>query len=93
MLQKIEKTEQKRLGEIGKDLSQKISVAAPKKTGELRASIGYEQDELNVEVTVSAPYWKFVEFGTRRNKPQPFMRPTFQKEKQNIAKKLGKKIL
>jgi HK97 gp10 family phage protein len=89
----VEKTGQKRLNSVGKDLSEKISKAAPSDTGTLRKSVSYKQDGLEVKVTIAAPYWQYVEFGTRRSRAKPFARPTYQKEKQRIAKKLGKRIL
>lgn len=89
----MERVESKRLNEVGKDLSQKISKAAPSETGNLRKSVSYKQDGLKVNVTITAPYWQYVEFGTRRSRAKPFARPTYQKEKQRIAKKLGKQIL
>jgi len=49
----------------------------PVRTGFLRSTIGYSADGLSLELTASAYYAGFVEFGTRRMKAEPYMRPAF----------------
>lgn len=54
----------------------------PVDTGRLRSSIrssGVREDGkgLYVEVGTNVEYATFVEFGTRRQRPQPFLRPAF----------------
>ena len=44
---------------------------APRFTGHLAASI----DEEGGKVVVDTPYGAYVEYGTRRSKAQPFLRP------------------
>jgi HK97 gp10 family phage protein len=50
---------------------------APKRTGRLATSIGYDWNdaELTVVFTVGAPYGIFVEYGTRNMGPHPYLRP------------------
>ncbi len=49
---------------------------APKKTGRLAASIGFDWNAANFQVvfTVDAPYGIFVEYGTRNMMAQPYLR-------------------
>jgi len=49
----------------------------PVRTGFLRSTIGYSADGLTLELSASAYYAGFVEFGTRRMKAEPYMRPAF----------------
>ncbi len=50
---------------------------APKRTGRLATSIGFDWNDANLEVvfTVGAPYGIFVEYGTRHMIPHPYLRP------------------
>jgi HK97 gp10 family phage protein len=50
---------------------------APKKTGALASSIGYDWNyaELTIVFTVGVPYGIFVEYGTRNRGPHPYLRP------------------
>ena len=47
------------------------AVRAPKLTGHMAASVGEEGGQ----VVVDTPYAGYQEFGTRRHKAQPFLRP------------------
>lgn len=58
---------------------------APVRTGTLMNSILYEpQDKLLAYVRAAAPYSAFVEYGTRKQRAQPYMRPAVEKEKQRL---------
>ena len=37
-------------------------------------------------INKDAFYWKFVEFGSARNRPSPFMRPAFEQEKEKALR-------
>lgn len=60
----------------------------PVRTGRLRNSISYEVerdgDTIIGIVKASAPYAQYVEYGTVKQKPQPFLRPALEKNKHNI---------
>jgi len=61
----------------------------PVRTGRLRASIGLTKaGELKYRVRASAPYSRFVEFGTRRMKARPYMRPA----REEALKFLGREV-
>ncbi|MFB9994078.1 HK97-gp10 family putative phage morphogenesis protein [Deinococcus oregonensis] len=54
--------------------------AAPVDTGRLRQSIGLQRRSPDVwRVGTNVNYAPFVEFGTRHQAAQPFMRPAFEK--------------
>lgn len=37
-------------------------------------------------------YWKFVEFGTSKMAPRPFLRPAFEAKKEEAVKVIGEKL-
>ena len=51
----------------------------PVDTGKLRASITTEVGNLEAEVGTNVAYALYVEFGTSKQKAQPFMRPALDK--------------
>ena len=67
----------------------------PVDTGKLRASISTEVGNLEAEVGTNVEYALCVEFGTSKQKAQPFMRPALDKAitqlNRDMAKTLGGK--
>ena len=65
------------LESMGQAVRDKAVELAPIDTGHLKASIGYtiRQSDMTVQIHADAKYAYFVEFGSRRMKAQPFLRP------------------
>lgn len=66
-------------------------------TGTLRRSITYTIDESKMVGKVGStindpPYGAYLEFGTSRMKPRPWLKPAIEKSKETIEKILGKAI-
>lgn len=65
------------------EMSADAKVFAPVDTGNLRNSIGYDTynqgDESIAEIGPTASYGLFVETGTSRMAPKPFMAPAFNR--------------
>ncbi len=61
---------------LGSTVVLTASVLAPKRTGELSRSIGFDwnAESFTLVFTVDAPYGMFVEYGTRHMRPQPYLR-------------------
>lgn len=60
------------------DVEARAKIAAPVDTGALRRSIQTAMDnDLHGVVFVAAEYGIFLEFGTRRMSPRPFLGPAF----------------
>jgi HK97 gp10 family phage protein len=56
--------------------------------GEIRYSI--EEEKHKIKATIISPtyYAKYVEFGTRRSRAQPFLRPALAKERRNLRRRI-----
>lgn len=72
---------------IANEMVDKMQSICPVDTGFLRDNIGItNQDETTVQISSRAEYSKFVEFGTRYQKAQPFFFVVFDEyNAQNIA--------
>lgn len=78
------------------DIEARAKMKAPVDTGNLRASISSDIRGLEAEIGPTASYAAFVEFGTSRMSPQPFLGPAFDEvEPRFIAavEKLGGSFL
>jgi len=64
---------------------------APVDTGNLRSSIGieYEHGGLTAHIAPSANYAVFVEYGTSRMAPQPFMGPALEANRGGFAEAMA----
>lgn len=60
---------------VGHSIRERATTRAPRRTGRLAASIRVTRRPDGVDVRAGAPYAAFVEYGTRRMRAQPFMRP------------------
>lgn len=53
-------------------------------TGNLKNSITHEVKDDNARVMTNVEYAEWVEYGTYKQKPQPFMRPALDKNRKKI---------
>ncbi len=62
---------------LGKQVVAIAERLAPKKTGRLATSIGFDfnQADFRLVFVVEAPYGMFVEYGTRNMRSHPYLRP------------------
>lgn len=71
---------------VGSKVERDAKIAAPVDTGYLRSSISTRvsgnANSSQAEVTAGANYAAYVEFGTSRMSPQPYMIPAFERNKQ-----------
>lgn len=65
---------QKTVEKAGNVALNKAQSTVPVRTGNLKNSLNVKTANLKVEVTASAPYASYVEYGTRFARAQPFMR-------------------
>ena len=78
----------------GVQLVQGAQNRSPVDTGALRRSIrlNLENGNLKAVVRTNVPYAKFVEYGTIRQKAQPFMRPSLRVQKAKFVKAIKNAI-
>jgi HK97 gp10 family phage protein len=57
-------------------------------TGQLVRSIKVKKTNNGQEVTIDAEYAAFLEYGTSRMRPRPFIMPALMKVKKNLLSKL-----
>ncbi len=60
-------------------------------TGELARSIMYDTEYMQVEIGTygGAPYGKYLETGTKRMKPRPWLQPAVEEHQDDIIKRIG----
>ena len=64
----------------------------PVDTGNLRASITHEVNEGEGIVGTNVEYASFVEFGTSKQAPQPYLYPALEQNKEKILEFISKEI-
>jgi len=74
--------------EWGQKAAQQVSASAPRLTGRLAGSVRYSGDG---EVDITVPYWPYVEYGTSRTAPQPFVRPAVNRLAPQAAADVGRR--
>lgn len=78
----------------GVQLVQGAQKRSPVDTGALRRSIrlSLENGNLKAVVKTNVPYAKFVEYGTIRQKAQPYMRPSLRVQKAKFVRDIKNAI-
>lgn len=78
------------------DITADAKAFAPVDTGNLRASIGHDlfdtSGETGAEIGPTTNYGGFVEWGTSRMAPQPYLGPAFDRRIPGFEKALGDMI-
>lgn len=75
--------------EASRLIAQRAKRLAPVRTGRLRASIEATREGVRVLV----PYAKFVEYGTRKMKAKPFLRPAISEFVNELRSILAEKMI
>ena len=88
VLERLQKDIEKAALTLEKDAKQNC----PVDTGRLRASITTEIGKLEAEVGTNVEYAQSVEFGTSKQKAQPFMRPALDKAITQLNKDMAKTL-
>ena len=71
------------------DIERTAKAAAPVDTGALRASISTDTTATTAEVGPTVKYGEFVELGTSRMGPQPFLGPAFDRHLPEFQRAVG----
>ena len=73
------------LGDIAGAIFKRANELVPVKTGFLKSSIQVLIEGDNIVVGAFAPYAGFVEFGTSKMPPKPYLRPAVQEQAETLA--------
>jgi HK97 gp10 family phage protein len=84
--QGIEAVEEVWQDQWGPEVASQMRNRAPRDTGALAASITYDG---NGTVRVGVDYGHFVEYGTARMAPQPYMKPSVDKVRPEATRDAG----
>lgn len=76
--------------ETAEAVAAEAQARAPVDTGRLRNSIQARATDTGAEVVVGAEYGAFVELGTTDQRPQPYLTPAVESERQSFEKRGGK---
>lgn len=76
----------------GAELQKNMQRLAAVDTGFMKRSVTLTLNGLSVKVTPTAEYSSYVEYGTRYMSAQPFVRPSFQTQKQKFIQDLQRII-
>ena len=86
-------------GDLNRFAAQAVKEAklkAPVKSGDLKKTMYYEKMDKGVFIEAPMKYASFVEFGTTKQKPQPYffnpIRKTFRKFVDDLRRKVNKEI-
>ena len=88
VLERLQKDIEKAALTLEKDAKENC----PVDTGRLRASITTKMGKLEAEVGTNVEYAPSVEFGTSKQKAQPFMRPALDKAITQLNKDMAKTL-
>lgn len=73
------------IAKTARDIERDAKAIVPVDTGNLKNSIGTDTGELSAVIGPTADYGVYVEEGTSRMGPQPFMRPAFDRRKEGLV--------
>lgn len=85
--------------EMRDDMQEEAEDRVPVDTGKLKNSIDFkverDADEIGINLNTDnlEDYWDCVEFGTSKQRPQPFIRPAIDKGMDEIQERLQKAFI
>lgn len=80
------------LEEFGVKVQEDAKRYCPVDTGRLQESIKVETDANGITIGTDVEYAAYVEFGTSRQRPQPYLTPAFEQNKNKIEDMIAKEI-
>jgi HK97 gp10 family phage protein len=92
-LEKIQDQINAGLDEAGQEIVIYAQQIVPVRTGFLRSSIGYEVADGTLIIRATAKYAAYVEWGTRRARAQPYIRPSIDAYMTRITSSIIEQVL
>lgn len=84
----VEEKVQRAIAKAAHDVEADAKAIVPVDTGFLKSSISTDIGHLTAEVGPTADYGVYVEEGTSRMAPQPYLRPAFDRRKESLVQAL-----
>jgi HK97 gp10 family phage protein len=81
------------LDEAGNEIVIYAQQLCPVRTGRLRNSITYTVADGQLIIMATAPYARWVEFGTRRMRTEPFIRPSIDAYMNAITSSITEQVM
>jgi HK97 gp10 family phage protein len=81
------------LDEAGNEIVIYAQQIVPVRTGRLRASITYTVADGQLIIMATAPYALYVEFGTRKMRAQPYIRPSIDAYMDALTSSIEEQVL
>jgi HK97 gp10 family phage protein len=81
------------LDEAGNEIVIYAQQIVPVRTGRLRSSITYTVADGQLIIMATAPYALYVEFGTRKMRAEPYIRPAIDAYMDALTSSLAEQIL
>jgi HK97 gp10 family phage protein len=81
------------LDEAGNEIVIYAQQIVPVRTGRLRSSITYTVADGQLIIMATAPYAKYVEFGTRRMRAEPYIRPAIDAYMDALTSSIEEQVL
>lgn len=88
----VEKAVEKGLEKSGTLIEADAKTYVPVDTGALKESIYHKVEDNTLEVGATMPYAIFVEFGTYKQRPQPYLTPAIEGNRQKMVDIISKEI-
>jgi len=100
MAEKFKRKAKKAMGSIaealmdgGLSVEREAKINCPVDTGRLRASITTRQtSETLVEVGTNVEYAENVEYGTSKQRAQPYLHPAYEAKKEEVKRRIAKAL-
>lgn len=80
------------LATIGENIAETAKQFVPVETGTLQVSIVPEIEDMTLRVGTNVEYAPFVELGTKKMQPQPFLKPAFDLHRNFIVQRIQRAI-
>lgn len=85
--------------EMRDDMQEEAEDRVPVRSGALKSSIDFkverDADEIGINLNIDnlEDYWDCVEFGTSKQRPQPYLRPAIEKGMEGLQDRLQKAFI
>ena len=92
IIDKIKNVSEGGMKDLAEDITENAKDLSPVDTGTNKASITWDEQNGKYKVYTESGYGAFLELGTKKMNPQPYIFPSFEKSIKNLGKYLEGKV-